>query len=444
MQNFSVDNAITYLTNLAVLIFGLIVLGIVLFFLGKLLIIWYKNRGREQVSLESVLLQIALPRDNEIKIDTAEQLFSSLSAIGKGGIFKSPPHLSFEIVGMPGDIRFYVHTPKKLQDLVEKQINGAYPDAEIKIVSIDSVKKEGMIIGNEYNIFSRDGKVAFTSLRLKSENYKPIKVYKDLPVDPLSSITSVLGKMTEGEGAAIQILVSPANPKWKKSGREYIAKTKKTEANPETAKYSSDPKEIEAIENKIGKPGFEFVVRIVVSSTNSDMASAHLENIINAFSQFDSLNSFTKSRNIFKGMFMTDFIYRYMPMFGNASVLTSEELATIFHFPNKSVSTPNVFWVNAKRAPAPAQIPERGLYLGKSTYRGLSKPVYMDIDDRIRHMYIIGKTGTGKSEFLKDMIMQDIKNGEGIAVIDPHGDLIDDILTLIPSKRAEDVILFDP
>jgi type IV secretory pathway TraG/TraD family ATPase VirD4 len=124
--------------------------------------------------------------------------------------------------------------------------------------------------------------------------------------------------------------------------------------------------------------------------------------------------------------------------------LTTEELATIFHFPNKSITTPNIFWMNAKRAPAPATIPDSGLYLGKSTYRGLAKPVYMDIDDRRRHMYIIGKTGTGKSEFLKDMIMQDIREGHGLAVIDPHGDLIDDILPMIPPKRAEDVILFDP
>ncbi|KKQ28445.1 MAG: hypothetical protein A3H17_01200 [Candidatus Levybacteria bacterium RIFCSPLOWO2_12_FULL_37_14] len=444
MQNFSVDNAITYLTNLAVLIFGLIVLGIVLFFLGKLLIIWYKNRGREQVSLESVLLQIALPRDNEIKIDTAEQLFSSLSAIGKGGIFKSPPHLSFEIVGMPGDIRFYVHTPKKLQDLVEKQINGAYPDAEIKIVSVDSVKREGMIIGNEYNIFSREGKVAFTSLRLKSENYKPIKVYKDLPTDPLSSITSVLAKMTEGEGAAIQILITPGDSNWKKHGRSYLAKTKKLESNPETAKYSSDAKELEGIENKISKPGFKTTIRIIVSSASKESAEAHLGNIMSIYSQFEAINSFKKNKHRFKGMFMNDFIYRYLPMWGDSSILTSEELATLYHFPNKSVTTPNIFWMNAKRAPAPATIPTSGLYLGKSTYRGLAKPVYMDIDDRRRHMYIIGKTGTGKSEFLKDMIMQDIRSGQGLAVIDPHGDLIDDILPMIPPKRAEDVILFDP
>src|SRR3989344_6867859 len=256
MQNFSIDNAIAYLTNFVLIILALIILGVGLYYLSKLLIIWYKNQGRERTSLESVLLQVALPKDNEIKIDTAEQLFSSLSAIGKGGIFKLSPHLSFEIVGMPGDIRFYVHTPKKLKDLVEKQINGAYPDAEIKEVNIDSIKREGMVIGNEYNIFSRDGKVAFTSLRLKSENYKPIKVYKDLHTDPLSSITSVLAKMTEGEGAAMQILITSADSSWKKHGRSYLAKTKKAESNPETAKYSADSKELEGIENKIGKPGF--------------------------------------------------------------------------------------------------------------------------------------------------------------------------------------------
>jgi hypothetical protein len=444
MYNFSIENTVTYLTNLILVIFIIVLLGVAFFFLGKLLIIWIKNRGREGVSLGSVLLQVALPRENEIKIDTAEQLLSSLSAIGKGGFLRSPPHLSFEIVGMPGDIRFYVHTPKKLQDLVEKQINGAYPDAEIKIVSIDSVKQKGMVIGNEYNIFSRDGKVAFTSLSLKSANYEQIKVYKDLPTDPLSSITSVLAKMTEGEGAAIQILITPAGSDWKKQGRDYIAKTKKLESNPETAKYSSDAKELEGIENKIGKSGFNTAIRIVVSSTSKESAEAHLGNIVSVFSQFEGINSFKKESYFFKGMFMDDFIYRYMPMMGKTSVLTTEELATIFHFPNKSVTTPNIFWMNAKRAPAPATIPDSGLYLGRSTYRGLAKPVYMDIDDRRRHMYIIGKTGTGKSEFLKDMIMQDIREGHGLAVIDPHGDLIDDILPMIPPKRAEDVILFDP
>ncbi|MCL4419042.1 type IV secretion system DNA-binding domain-containing protein [Patescibacteria group bacterium] len=433
----------TFLLGVFIAIFAVGLLAIT----GYVFFLWYKNKDREKVSLDSTLLQVVLSRDNEIKIDVAEQLFSSLASIRKGGRFsflKPQPHLSFEIVGMPEDIRFYVNTPNNLRDFVEKQINGAYPEAEIKEVTSKNFTKEGYAVGNDYNIFSKEGKVAFTSLKLKNYFYMPIKVYKDLPTDPLSSITSVLAKMAEGEGAAIQFLLSPADSKWKKMGRGYIAKTKKLESNPETAKYSADPKELEGIENKIGKPGFDAVIRIVVSSKTMDQAQAHLNNIVNSFSQFGGLNSFTRNTHRFKGMFMKDFIYRFMPIRGQTAVFSSEELATIFHFPNKSIETPHIYWITAKRAPAPAQIPQTGLSLGKSTSRGITRPIHISLEDRRRHMYIIGKTGTGKSEFLKSMIMQDIQNNEGIAVIDPHGDLIDDILKLIPSKRAEDVILFDP
>jgi hypothetical protein len=407
----------------------------------------YKFRDREKSALDSTLLQVALPRDNEVKIDAAEQLFSSFASLHKGGRFSflnPQPSLSLEIVGMPGDIRFYVSTPNKYKDFVEKQINGAYPDAEIKEVTEAKSLREGYIVGNDYNIFAQDAKVAFASLALKKEDYLPIKVYKDFATDPLSSITSILAKMTEGEGAAIQIMISPADDKWKKHGKAHMSETKKGEANPETAKYSADPKELEGIESSVSKSGFNTVVRVVVSSSTKESAEAHLNNIINVFSQFSGLNSFTKNKIRMKKAFMSDFIYRYMPRSGQTSVLTSEELATIYHFPNKSVETPHIFWINSKRAPAAAQIPTTGLFLGKSTYRGLARDVFIEEDDRRRHMYIIGKTGTGKTEFLKQMIMQDIKGGEGVGVIDPHGDLIEDLLQTIPPERAEDVILFDP
>ncbi|MBI2442943.1 MAG: type IV secretion system DNA-binding domain-containing protein [Candidatus Levybacteria bacterium] len=391
---------------------------------------------------------MALPRDNEIKIDAAEQLFSSFSAIGKPPKrfqFKNPQNLAFEIVGLPGDIRFYVHVPKKLRDFVEKQINGAYPDAEITAIDDPAAKqKHETIVGNDYNIFSQEGKVAFASLRLKSEGWKPMKVYKEFPVDPLSSITSILAKMSQGEGVAIQMLITPAGDAWKKAGKAHLSETKKTEANPETAKYSEDARSLESIENKVSKPGFYTTVRLVVSSSTKEAAEAHLENIVNAFEQYSSQASFGKNKIRFKGLFMNDFVYRYFPMHGQVGVMTSEELATVYHFPNKAVATPGVYWVSSKRAPAPANLPTEGLYLGRSSYRGLSREVFMSRDDRRRHMYIIGKTGTGKTEFLKQMIMQDIKNGEGLAVIDPHGDLIEDILKLTPPSRAEDVILFDP
>ncbi len=417
----------------------LMILAGSLLLLFYFLFLWWKHRNREKLSLEFVLLQVAVPHDNEVKIDAAEQFFSTLSSLSHGGFWsflKTPEHFSLEIVGKPGDIRIYISVHHHIRDLVEKQIYGMYSGAEVKEV-------------DEYNIFDEKGKVAFASYILKHKDYLPMKTYKDLPVDPLSGITSFLGKMQVGEGAAIQILVTPAGDKWKKEGKSYISSIKKNEANPEKAHYNVDPKVLESIESKTSKPGFNVVIRVVVSSTTTQAANMHLHNIDSVLAQFSSdQNHFTKAKHLIKGTFVTDFIYRYFPILNwphrQYSILSSEELATLFHFPNKAIETPNIHWLTSKRAPAPSEISQTGLYLGKSIYRGVTKGVYMELDDRRRHVYIIGKTGVGKSVLLKDMIVQDIRAGKGLAVIDPHGDLIEGILPLIPPERAEDVIVFDP
>jgi len=420
--------------------FSLLIIFIVilfLFILGYILLIWWRNHDREKKSLEYVLLQVAVPFDNEIKIDVAEQMFASLNAIKKGGFLsflKLQPHLSFEIVAKHEDIRFYVSVPRDLKDMVEKQINGVYPDAEILEVP-------------EYNLFSENGRVAFAELELKESRYKPIKVFKDLPSDPLSSITTALAKMGPEEGAAIQILISPADGQWRSEGRSYITGVKKAESDPKKAKFKVDAKTLEAIENKCGKPGFKAVIRIVVSAQSQQLADSHLSNLKSVFEQFSSdLNRFGKKKIWWKAGFMVDFIYRYQPLFslrGYRTVLNSEELATIFHFPNKQVETPHLYWLYSKRAPAPIKIPKEGLYLGKSVYRGITRPVYLSDDDRRRHLYIIGKTGTGKTELLRNLILQDIRAGKGVCLIDPH-DLAEDLLQYIPPERAEEVIYFDP
>lgn len=427
------------LINFAITLVLVICLVAGLGLLGYFLFLLWRYRNREKQSLEFVLLQVAVPKDNEVKIDAAEQFFSQLSSLSPAGFLsflKTQQHISFEIVGQPGDIRLYVSVHHHLRDLIEKQIYGMYPGADIKEV-------------DEYNIFSETGKVVFASFILKGAPYHPMKVYKDLPVDPLSAITSAIAKMGPGEGAAIQILVAAAPDKWKNAGKSYISSIKKNESNPEKAKYNIDPKVLEAIDNKTSKPGFKTVIRAVVSSTSLELANMHLHNIEAVFSQFSSnLNHFGRSKILLKSSYMIDFIYRYFPIlnwpYKQYSILSSEELATIFHFPNKSVETPHINWITSKRAPAPVDIPASGLYLGKSIFRGQTKPIYMQLDDRRRHAYIIGKTGVGKSVLLQEMILQDIKSGQGMAVIDPHGDLIENILPLIPPERAEDVILFDP
>ncbi len=406
-----------------------------------LIIIYFRLKKREQISLEMVTLEVKIAKENEIKIDAADQMFSSFSSLKKSGFFsflEVDDVISFEIVGKKAEIRFYVSAPHRIIDLIEKTIYGYYPLADIKKV-------------DEPNIFFEQGKVVFGGLVQKEVAYMPIRLYRDLPTDSLSAITSALSKFDEFEAGIIQILIRPAGSKWKKSGKSYVSSTKKNEANPEKANFKTDPKVLEKIDDKCSKSGFETTIRFVVTASSKEIADTHLKNIKNAFTQFNSdLNSFGGTKNYFKGGFMINFIYKFFPIINlpflkSTSILSTDELATIFHFPNKTVETPHIQWLKAKTAPVPVEVPQSGgTAIGDGYYRGTKRPVSIGIEDRRRHIYIIGKTGVGKSVLLHDMAIQDIKAGHGVCVIDPHGDLIDDIIKYIPPERAEDVIYFDP
>jgi DNA helicase HerA-like ATPase len=432
-----IDKLITIsLAALAAVLAGGLVLVLI-----YLVIIYFRLKKREQISLEMITLEVKLSKENEIKIDAAEQMFSSFSSLKKSGFFsflEVDDVVAFEIIGGKSQIKFYVSAPARIVDLIEKTIYGYYPAADIKKVE-------------EPNIFSEQGKVVFGSLVQKEAPYMPVRIYRDLPTDSLSAITSALSKFDDNEAGIIQILIRPADSKWKKSGKSYISSTKKNEANPEKATFKTDPKVLEKIDDKCSKSGFETSIRFVVTSPSKEIADTHLKNIKNAFTQFNSdLNHFTSAKVYFKGGFMINFIYKFFPVLDlpftkSVSILSTDELATIFHFPNKTVETPHIHWLNAKTAPVPSEIPqEGGTAIGFGYYRGVKRPVSIGLEDRRRHIYIIGKTGVGKSVLLQDLAIQDIKAGHGVCVIDPHGDLIDDIIKYIPPERAEDVIYFDP
>lgn len=404
-----------------------------------ILFLFFKNRNREKESVDSVYLQIAVPRFNEVKIDAMEQLFAALYSIKKGGWkqkFAVQPSLSFEIIAREEDIKFYVWTPTKFKDLVEKSIHGAYPDAEVKEVQ-------------EVNFFKESGKIAYKSLQLSKPNYYPLRTFKELSTDVLSAITSSMAKMGQNEAACLQVVISPAESDWQKEGKKFVSDTKKQESSSESAKYSVSAKQLEVVDTKVSKPGFETSIRVVTMAPTMDVAKSHLDNIVSAIGQTSGEYNNLGGRKIYnKGSFMQDFLYRYQPIFNfyknHVTVLNSEELATLFHFPNRQITTPHIHWLHSKTAPAPSEIPEDGLYIGKSIYRGVERKVAIGPDDRRRHLYIIGATGTGKTELLKDMIMQDIKAGHGVCFMDPHGDAVEDILKLIPPDRAEDVVYFRP
>lgn len=425
--------------TISFLVFFMLIITICVVLLGFLLLNFLKWRDREKKSLDYVLLQVDVPRENEVKIDAMEQLFSALSSMYKGkshfwlpNYLHVQEHVSFEIVAVGEEIRFYVSVSKKTKNFLEKQIHGTYPGCSI-------------VESEDYNMFHEEGHVAYASLKLKNMTYYPIKTYRDLAVDPLSVITSSMANLNKNESVAIQFVIAPAGGEWKSVGKKFISKTKKDEADPEKAKFNVDAKSLDGIDNKITKPGFSVSIRIVASASTQDDAKLIIDNIKGAFAQFSSdQNSFTSDKIRIHANFMIDFIYRYQPLFSKPSILTTEELATLFHFPNKSIETPRIHWLTSKRAPASVNVPDQGeLYLGNSIYQGQVRPVCLLAPDRLRHVYIIGSTGVGKSVLLSDMALQDIRAGRGICFIDPH-DTYEDILQLMPPERAEDVIYFDP
>ncbi|MBP9690770.1 type IV secretion system DNA-binding domain-containing protein [Candidatus Woesebacteria bacterium] len=440
--NLGLDELVARLIFFGIVVLGAIIAALLTAGFTYLLVIYIRLKKREQMAYEMVTLQIMLPKDNEIKIDAAEQMFASFASLKKGSgwfsFLEISDALAFEIVGTKADIKFYVSAPNKIVDLIEKTIYGYYPSADIKKVE-------------EPNIFTEHGKVAFSSLKLSKDDYFPLKTFREIPNDSLAAITATISKMDDEEGAMIQFLIRGADSSWKKAGKSFVSSTKKKEADPNEATFETSQKSLERVDEKSSKTGFETMIRIVVTAKNQDTADAHLRNIKNAFSQFDSeQNELTSPKIWFKSGFMMNFIYKFFPAFEMpgtklTSILSVDELASMFHFPNKTVETPNVQWLKAKTAPVSAEVPMTGgTFIGHGYYRGVRRPVNLHLRDRMRHMYIIGKTGVGKSELLKEMIKQDIADGKGVCVIDPHGDLIDDTLRYIPPERAEDVILFDP
>ncbi len=447
------------LTYISVLVIFLILLsvglaGVAFYYIDK-----FKKQDRDEKTKEGVLFEVRVPRGNEIEIGVAEKMFANLYGMGgaEGGWKKwitVNNSVSFEIVGLPGEIRFYVYAPKKLANLVEKQVLGSYQDAEVRIV-------------DEYNIFREDGKVSYTSLVLTDEPYYPIKTEEDFTGDPLANILSTLSKLSEGEGVLIQVVLSPAGKDWQKDGRGFVEKVEKNNADPEKDRIHVSQEEMEGISKKTSKVGFNTAVRVVTCASTKEVADMNLSNIVGAFDQFANpgLNEFKKEKinRLNEREFMNDVLYRRMPMsppvkllgkvfskyfFNTGTILNVEELAAIYHLPNEEVSTPNIHWLLARDLPADNKISsdinsKDTIWIGNNIYRGVRKPICYKREDRRRHAYVVGQTGSGKSWLLVRMMIQDIYNGDGICFMDPHGSTAEMLLDRIPHERVEDVIYFN-
>ncbi|MEK7624517.1 MAG: DUF87 domain-containing protein [Patescibacteria group bacterium] len=335
---------------------------------------------------------------NEIRL--TEKFFDLLSGFANLVILEIAVH------HVGDEIHFYLVGAEKTLDFVGRQIKKIWPGVQSSIV-------------DDYDVFNPQGFNEGAYLKLAHEFSLPIKTYEQAGADTFDPILAVLAKLEEvGEGAAIQLILKPAS----QSIRRKITN-----------------------KEKIAKKLFQVNFRLVVSASSQYQVKEIFENLINSFSRFSSLREnelkVVKPKNISK--FHFGFCFREFDE-EQAMILNSEELASIFHFPISSTIIPRIKWLKSKEVKPPTGFSGRGVAIGENVFQGQVQPIYLDHPDRARHLEIIGQAGAGKSTSVINLAIEDIKQGRGVAIIDPEGDIIKGVVGNIPRERMADVIYFDP
>lgn len=404
---------------------------------------------------------------NEEVLSQAQVMYNIIASTATKG-FKSKVygqrHVSFEVVAHEGLVHYYAVVPIALIETITQAVAAAYPTARLEEVA-------------ERNIFNPAARIGGTTggeFTLKKNFAYPIATFQESKRDAARAMLNALSAATKEDGIGIQIMIRPAATGWIKGAiavAEQIKKDKgvkstlsgssmrglvealwkppeSNEAKPEDKQLSSlEQGTVEAIEEKTRYPAYETLIRVVASSATPGKSQALLGSVVSAFSLFDSTANngfkFTASKNMEE--FVTAYIFRFFPQGVNQNILNTVELATIFHLPNQSsIPTSQVQRQMDKQVDGPTQTMDEGFLLGYNEFRGVKKPIRLSSNDRRRHTYIIGQTGTGKSVTLENLAFQDMMDGKGFAFIDPHGDSAEKLLGMVPKERVEDVIYFSP
>jgi len=424
--------------------------------------------------LHMTLFEVSLPEfadkedaGHQLKVlaGMMEQFYAGMQTVGKGN---KNEHYVLEVASPAesDEIIFYVAVPNTYIDLFTKQIHSLYPDARL-------LEQQ-----HDYNIFVEGGTSLLSVGTLKKHPIYPLKIAEEFESDPLAVLLNAFSKIEKNvAGASVQFVVKTAPIKYRTKYENIIEKVREGVKPRDAISRSTlggelvhtvkevftsgekkesemlqsrdiDQTAIEEFTEKIQSPFVDVNIRIAVSSRDEFQAQQILSEIESTFYQFENTQGNSLPFNRLAGKAAQEQIKAYsFREFSSkfAQTLSIKELATLIHFPGVGIgSSPNFKQSNTNTAAAPSELPDTGTLLGINEHRGVNKEIYVTEKDRMRHFYIIGQTGTGKSVFMKNLIIQDIQAGHGVCMIDPHGTDIQDVVASVPKERQKDIIYFDP
>ena len=380
-------------------------------------------------------LFLKMPRNTEVTPEAAQTFLAALTQINSVGLVQRlfgarSQALSLEMVQINQQIQFLITCDTSLVPFVKTQIQSNYPLA---------------IIDETPDPVATNSKLHVSTLKLSKGSFYPLATFANFTdVDPLASVLSVLAKSTPDELVVVQYALQSVSPSWQTQGASYAAYGTKNE----DGTYS--PREDQSIiKEKISYPGFAVSIRVAATTkeTLKELSSA-----FGVFTRADGNSFSTKGRPILrKGGPLNDLLLRKV---SDSQILNILELATVWHLPSEKIKTPMIAWGTSVLSEPPENLPtsfgaseedKMGVnFFGKTQFKNNDVIFGIKDKDRRRHIWNIGKTGTGKSTLIANMAIDDLKKGRGLAVIDPHGDLCEIILDYIPRERINDVIYFNP
>ncbi len=371
-----------------------------------------------------VELQVALPRTLAVPRAIAERFLTNLASCAYP--------VSFELIGTSDAIRVQFACRASDRSHVEQQLRAHFPDTAI-IAAEDALARLWF-----YGAPERFA--ATLEFGLAHEFMRPLVGSRILEVDPLIGMVGALTDLRASETAVVQVLFQHAREPWTDS---ILAAVTDNEGGPF---FINAPEMVRLAKQKVSRPLFAALLRVAIQSPNPERIWEIGRALGGTLTQFGdpASNQLMPLSNAGydEELHLLDLLRRTTRRGG--MLVNSDELVALVHLPSPAVRAEKLVREAKRTKAAPALATGHSLVLGENTHAGKPVAVSLSPEHRIRHTHLIGASGTGKSTLLLQLIAQDLASGQGIGVLDPHGDLIDQVLGLIPEQRIKDVVLLDP